>query len=400
MIYKIDTSDITVFQKYDNIFKNSSGSTIFQSYLWACFQSFHFKRECWLVVEDLEDNQTDPVGGLVIKYNLPFGMNYLYAPLGPIMSLRNSPGFSRFVSELEKLAKQEQSVFVRVDPRIDLRVIEGGISNSLALAEDLFIRQNRFTTSSEQKQPENTLVLDLSMDEKELLSSMKPKGRYNIKVAEKHGVTIIRETFSRDTIEGSQSFKRFYELMDETTKRDGFFGNTVDYYRDLLSFEDAYKFNDRYIYLYSAIYNGVIIASAITEFYGNTAIYYYGASSNENRNVMAPYLLQWQMIKDAKQFGCQYYDFLGVSPDPIIDGKEFLVVEGMCVDRYPSVDEAEKTLVSHKYYGITQFKTKFAGSTMTFPGAMDKILRPFWYKTINISKFLRRLLRKITKRSI
>jgi len=88
-------------------------------------------------------------------------------------------------------------------------------------------------------------------------------------------------------------------------------------------------------------------------------IYYYGASDNHYRKVMAPYLLQWEAIKESKKRGCKYYDFLGIAP------------EGA---------------VNHPWAGVTQFKGKFGGEVVDYPKAKDLVLKPFWYFLYKLRK--------------
>ena len=128
---------------------------------------------------------------------------------------------------------------------------------------------------------------------------MKPKGRYNIKLAEKKGV-VVKE---------SEDVSSFYELLLDTSSRDGFFINTKNYYESMLNTLSQAK-------LLCAYYDEKLIGAGIFTFTKNQGLYYYGASSNEYRNLMATYLLQWRAIQMAKEKNCRFYDFLGISaPD-------------------------------------------------------------------------------------
>lgn len=146
-----------------------------------------------------------------------------------------------------------------------------------------------------------TAVIDLDMDEDEILSNMKPKGRYNIKLARKKWVEIFEVEKNDDNI------KLFYDLMIDTTSRDWFNGNSFHYYKTFLNTIKESK-------LLFAYFDYKLIAAGIFTF-TDIAIYYYWASTSDKqyRNLMAPYLLQWEAIKIWKQSGCRFYDFLGVS---------------------------------------------------------------------------------------
>jgi lipid II:glycine glycyltransferase (peptidoglycan interpeptide bridge formation enzyme) len=117
--------------------------------------------------------------------------------------------------------------------------------------------------------------------------------------------------------------------------------------------------------LYIAEYKGKIIAANLVLLFGKTATYMHGASDNEHRNLMAPYLLQWQQIVDAKKAGCERYDFGGV--------------------------KTQKT--DSSWSGITKFKIGFApGAKFTqFPGCYDIILKPARYNLYRALQKIKRI---------
>jgi len=371
----------------ETFIKNSS---IFQSPLWAKFNSEFFKRKYWFI-EIKNDKNELKIISLIIKYDLPFGKSYLYSPCGPVFNLGDyykkidKESFDLYLKEIEKIIKSENSIFLRIDPQIDFKS-NSNLIETRDYLYDFFINKFGFKISEEQKQPEITLMIDLEKTEEEILEQMHQKGRYNIKVAEKHNIKITK---TREN--NSNELNKFFELTSQTTKRDGFFGNNKGYYQELLKNIDC-------AYLYSAWNGSKIIASAITTFCGDKAIYYYGASSNEDRNLMAPYLLQWQMIKDAKnEFNCKTYDFLGVAPEILNINDKYTILEGFAKHEFNTLQEAEKFIEHHKYNGITNFKTKFGGRYASYQGAMDKIYNNFWYNIIKFTKNIRKNIRKIFK---
>jgi peptidoglycan pentaglycine glycine transferase (the first glycine) len=185
---------------------------------------------------------------------------------------------------------------------------------------------------------------------------MKSKTRYNIKVAQKHGVltrNIKHETHNKD-------IEEFLRLVKVTAKRDGITPHPDDYYRKMFETIPAENLK-----LYVAEYNNKIIASNIVIFYGNTATYLHGASDNEFRNVMSPYLLQWQAIKDAKKAGIMKYDFGGV-----------------------------KKSNNNAWSGITKFKTGFSPNIKAteFPGSYDIVLDNLRYSSYRFIQALKSLI--------
>lgn len=193
--------------------------------------------------------------------------------------------------------------------------------------------------------PRHTIAIDLrNTTEDELLTKMHPKGRYNIKLATKKGVT-IKQVFKID---------EFYKILKETAERDGFFINSKKYYSQFLN-----QLNSK---LFMAYYNDKPIAGILNAYFDHTAIYYYGASSNEFRNLMAPYLLQWHGILDAKENGYHFYDFLGVA-DP----------------KNPK----------DPLKGVTYFKQKFGGTMHVWPESRILVHKPVLYYLLKLKKLLK-----------
>ena len=136
--------------------------------------------------------------------------------------------------------------------------------------------------------PPYTALIDLEKSEDDILAAMKPKGRYNIKLARKKGVVVEQVEKHLGNIQ------EFHTLMSETTSRDNFAGNTLKFYETFLeSLEDSQ--------LFFAYHEWEVIAAGIFVCSWDTMIYYYGASSSHKRNLMAPYLLQWTAIEHAKK---------------------------------------------------------------------------------------------------
>ncbi|HID92219.1 TPA: peptidoglycan bridge formation glycyltransferase FemA/FemB family protein, partial [Candidatus Peregrinibacteria bacterium] len=133
--------------------------------------------------------------------------------------------------------------------------------------------------------PTNTLMINLELEENEILAQMKQKGRYNIKLARKKGVVIEEE----------KDVENFWNLMLETSKRDGFRSNKKHVYSDLLQ-----SFGDNAVLYTAKDKTGDVLASAIFTMTEGMALYNYGASTNRKRGLMAPYLLQWAGIQWAK----------------------------------------------------------------------------------------------------
>lgn len=204
--------------------------------------------------------------------------------------------------------------------------------------------------SPRHEQPEATRIVDLTLTEEDLLKQMHQKGRYNIKVAEKNGVRV----------ELSQDVAAYATLARETAKRDGFTVPSQAHFEAFLRTVEG-------SFLLLA-YAGTLethpspIAGLIGVVWETTGIYYYGASSYEHRALMAPYLLQWEAMKHCKAQGCERYDLLGVAP--------------------PGAPE------NHPWQGISGFKEKFGGETVTYPPERQTILRPLVYALLRLKRRL------------
>ncbi|MDP3975800.1 MAG: peptidoglycan bridge formation glycyltransferase FemA/FemB family protein [bacterium] len=281
-------------------------------------------------------------GQLLLILPLFFGLSYGYIPRGPVTDRKSE--LTELMKELVVLSKKHHLVFTRMDPETKLT-------------------SEKNLTPSFSPQPETSLVLDLRLSEEDLLNQMKRKGRYNILLAKKKGVTV---RLAESAAEKRSQLKVFYQLLQETTKRDGFSGHDQEFYRQLL---DKLPGSE----LLVAYYGGIAIAAGIFWFGQQRAVYYYGASSGKHRELMAPYLIQWEAILEAKKRGCTSYDFLGLAP--------------------------EGAPKSHPWAGVTAFKKKFGGMIMSYPKPRDLVHKKGWYLLYRILKWLQKTSSGIFKRA-
>ena len=325
----LDKSDEAKWEKF---LKTQPLSTIHQSPAWGHFQAkIPYRGKYWIIT--LEEDGKIIGGTMLIKQKIRKKYSWLYAARGPLLS--DLSQIQKLMPEIKKIAKKEDAIFLRIDP---------------SLTEEIDPIQG-FKKIKEGFQPQHTLILDLEKDEEELLKEMKPKGRYNIKLATKKGVK-ISVADPKKVKDFQKELNDFFKVLEETTKRDGFRGHNKNYYKNML---ETLPENAK---LYLARFNGELLAATIVTFFKDTATYYYGASSNKNRNVMAPYLLQWQAIQDSKKMGLKTYDFLGISPDNNKD---------------------------HPWYGVTEFKLKFGGEKIDYASPQEysfKKLLHILYKLI------------------
>ena len=194
--------------------------------------------------------------------------------------------------------------------------------------------------------PANTMFLDLTPGLEELYARMKSKTRYNIRLAGKKGVRVNRM--------GVDAVDQWYELYKQTARRNHMTLLNKSYFSSVLRHQRYPKVGKKgvKVTLLMADSNGEYLAGMFLVFSGKRATYLYGASSDNNRHLMATYLLQWSAIREAKEFGCTEYDMFGCSPGP---------------------DQA------HPMYGLFRYKKGFGGKLFHRMGCWDYPLLPDEY---------------------
>jgi peptidoglycan pentaglycine glycine transferase (the first glycine) len=223
------------------------------------------------------------VGAQILFRRLPLGFTIGYMPK-PVESGQWAVGSELFWDEVNSICKKNRAVFLKLEPDT---------------WEDKFIlHPSSFIISKHNIQPPRTITLDIKDSEVDILARMKPKCRYNIRLAEKKGVTV----------RAWDDIAAFHEMMTVTGGRDGFGVHSKEYY------QRAYElFHPKgTCELLVAEYEGKPLASLMVFANAKRAWYVYGASNNEERNRMPTYLLQWEAIRWAKVRGCAEYDLWGV----------------------------------------------------------------------------------------
>lgn len=300
-----------------------------QSSEWGQFQENTGKKVLrWRIYDDSNEVVGQMQG---IENQLSVLGKYLYVP-------RLKTTDYRLQNAIDFL-KEQNYLFVRIEPLEKISNIKYSILDI------------------ESRQPKQTLILDLQQTEDQILSSMHAKTRYNIHLAEKNNVEIREE----------KNIDIFWNLNLETTARDKFKSHGKEYYEKMLQFNLTYQL--------TAYYKNKPIASNIFIKFGDTLTYLHGASSGDFRNLMAPYLLQWEGMKLGKRLECKFYDFWGIAP--IVsesDNKPHSCFHNLCWQ------------VDHKWTGVTRFKAGFGGTVKEYPQACDIILKPFIYKLYKLAK--------------
>ncbi len=349
IIYLKDKKQLDSFlETYSSV--SSGGAEFLQSFDWG---EIGIKRgEEILRLAVIDEAKKIVCAITLIKKEIAFGFYYLYAPRGPVYNYKLLDNKS---SDLYR--KIRNFLFSEINKiycsALFLRFEEGA---------EIYAFENKTRKTDKKKikktidlQPKKTLILDLDKSEEELLKEMHQKTRYNIRLAEKKGVKIIEGLVDFETeLSRKSSLSELWRLLNITGERDGFRLHALSHYRSLLEAERET------VRIYFASYKNKNIAVVLTYSFGDKVTYLHGASDNEFRSVMAPYLLQFEIIKKAKAAGYKYYDFFGID---------------------------EK-----KWPGVTRFKLGFGGRSLEYSGTKDFIFRPLSYWFYEIFRKLRRLI--------
>jgi lipid II:glycine glycyltransferase (peptidoglycan interpeptide bridge formation enzyme) len=235
---------------------------------------------------------------MVLAYSFAPGKCYYFIPDGPVFLEDDAPAE-------QELVFRAVMAFIERKRQAEPRVVSHLCINPRWERVPSFVTGFR-ESSRYYGSPRDTLYIDLTPPESAILAQMKPKGRYNISVAQRHGVSVV-EDVSRQGIED------FVSIYRETFDRKGRRGRSSGYFHDLIPLLLATERGS----IFFSEYQGARIATALVVYSGRTATYYYGGSRAIHRNMMAPYLLHFEIMRTAKRRGCQTYDLFGVTPQSV-----------------------------------------------------------------------------------
>src|SRR5258706_8348817 len=265
------------------------------------------------------------IGLQILFHKLPLGFTIGYIP---------KANFDQsLLPEIDSVCKSHHAIFIKLEPD--------------TWGENFIIHHSSFIISKHNIQPPRTIIIDIRGSEEDILAKMKQKTRYNIRLAKKKGVTVR----AWDDVDS------FHKMMLVTGGRDGFGIHSLEYYKrayELLQPKGLCE-------ILVAEYENKPLAALFVARNGNRAYYLYGASTDEERNRMPTYLLQWEAMKWAKSHGCEEYDLWGVP------------------------DEAEATLEANfesrhdGLWGVYRFKRGFGGELKRAAQAMDRVYNPLLY---------------------
>ena len=311
------------WQDWDRFVESAPDSGFMQSSWWAEFRAMCGYRCFGVTIRD----QGAIVGGAMVMKRFFDDRHCFYlicdGPLLPSEPEFAEDVFSAILSVVEKHRVADERIVshLRIEPRWPQLPPSAGAFRQLSTGGDRYA------------EPRDTIWIDLRPSMDDILRQMKPKGRYNVRVAERHGVQVCEDTSDR----GLEDFLR---IQGETLTRRGVGGYSESYFRTMLAMLQV----RRRISLFFAVHGGVRLATALVVFFGSRATYLFGGSIPHQRHVMAPYALHFHIMRRAKERGCHWYDLWGVAPAGVTGGP---------------------------WDGISEFKRKLGGNELQLPPTMD-----------------------------
>jgi peptidoglycan pentaglycine glycine transferase (the first glycine) len=290
-------------------------------------------------------------------------LSVLYAPKGPLLDWTNASLRKRVLDDLQSFAKKQGAIFLKVDPDV---VLGTGIPGADGSTEERGgadvqseLARRGWIYSSDQIQFRNSVLIDLTPTEEEMLACMKQKTRYNVRLAEKKGVMVRVGT--------ADDLSMLYKMYAETSMRDGFVIRDEGYYQTVWKMfmqSNVGKLEGSQVSTFEpsnlptceplvAEVDGEPVAGLFLFMFAGRAYYVYGMSRDAHREKMPTYLLQWEAMKRAKSAGCTVYDLWG-APE--------------------TFDESDSM------WGVYRFKEGLGGRVVRTLGAWDYAPNKFWYR--------------------
>ena len=303
--------------------------------------------------------------GSLLLYRRAFGLTLAYAPKGPLTDWQDRGQTNALLAEIKAECKRQGAALLKIEPDLPDTPANRALLTSYG-----------FRPSQQTVQPPSTILLDISGSEAAILDRMKSKWRYNIRLAERKGVS-IREA-------GRADLPTFNALMATTGQRDGFAVHSADYYTKAFDL-----FVPNYAAFLFAEFEEQPLGALVVFALGKTAWYLWGASSDRERNRMPNHALQWAAMRWARERGATLYDFWGI-PDEV--GRVALGLgrgdgSGIAADELPLDLEAFPT---HDLWGVYRFKQGFGGNVVRYVGAWDKPVNEIGYRVYQIGLAVRK----------
>ena len=311
--------------QWNSALANLPTAHVLQTWEWGAFKSRHGWRPTRYLWLESEAGRPCAAASVLTRRLGRWPSAVMYVPKGPAMNYGDIALLEQVLGRLENIARRERALFVKIDPDVWADTAEGK-----AVVQAL--RRRGWRVSQEQIQFRNTMLLDLSRSPDELLAAMKPKWRYNVRLAARKGVTVRPGRLT--------DLPLLYTMYAETAARNEFVIRPEAYYRDVWGAFIKAGLAQPLV----AEVEGEPVAMVIIFRFASRAWYMYGASCAVHREKMPNHLLQWEAMQWAREQGCAVYDMWG-APDVL--------------------DESDPL------WGVYRFKRGFGGEFVRHIGAWD-----------------------------
>jgi peptidoglycan pentaglycine glycine transferase (the first glycine) len=346
---------------WDTFVQNHPAAHLLQSSGWGKLKSrFGWRSE----IVTVPDTNSMPIAGAQVLYRRVAGLTMAYVPRGPLTNWDDPSLTDALFEALATACRRQGALFLKLEPELPDTPLNRTRLASYGLRP-----------SPQTVQPPSSIVLDLRGDEDEILLRMKSKWRYNIRVAERKGVTVRCATRA--------DLPAFNDLMHITGARDGFAIHSPDYYAaafDLLVPDHAA--------FLLAEYEGELLAVLVVAVTGQTAWYLWGASGERARNRMPNHALQWAAMRWARARGATRYDLWGIPDDlgKVAHGLQRGESCGISSEALPIDLEA---LPGGGLWGVYRFKQGFGGHLVRTVGAWDLPLSGWGYAAYRVGLWVK-----------
>lgn len=335
-------------ETWNNIIASFPKPHLLQTWQWGEVKSQYGWEPSYRIWGD--ESQPD-AAALILQREIPIvgfaaRLRVLYVPKGPLLRNWGDKKLREQVSaDLQAIARERGAIFIKIDPDVPLGIGVPGSDDAeenqmgVQFCQELIGQGWRY--SDEQIQFRNTVLVDLTASEEEMLARMKQKTRYNIRYAARQGV-IVRQGTPDD-------FALLYRMYAKTSVRGGFVIRGEDYYQSVWrTFYEQGMLPPLLAEVEGEVVGGVMLFQ-----FAGRAWYLHGMSTEAHRKKMPPYLLQWEAMRIAKSLGCYEYDLWG-APE--------------------TFDQSDSM------WGVYRFKRGLGGQVLRTMGAYDYPARPILYR--------------------
>lgn len=351
-------------EKWNRLIQGLPGAHALQTWQWGQIKAKFGWEAHPLIWQDQDGNARASALTLqrrISRGSLVIRLSVMYVPRGPLMDWSDRALVNEVLSDLQHFARTQGAIFIKIDPDLPIGFGVPGHEQAeecpVGHAVQAMLKDLGWRFSDEQIQFRNTVEIDLREDEEEMLSRMKSKTRYNVRLAERRGVTIRPG--------GVQDIDMLNQMYAHTAVRDDFIIRNKTYYQTVWETFINANLAEPLI----AEVEGQPVGAVVIFRFGGRAWYFYGMSLDEHRETMFNYRLQWEALRRAKAAGCHTYDMWGA----------------------PENFSEEDPL-----WGVYRFKDGFGGQVVRTLGAWDYPVRPLTYRLY--SQILPRVLNWMRKK--